>query len=73
MERCIGRRDITEILLKTVLNTIHSIDQNCKFKRLWSVTAGANPRLPAHEADAPGKGENAGNQDFLFYPERFQP
>ena len=28
MDRCTGRRDITEILLETALNTIQSIDQS---------------------------------------------
>ena len=28
MDRCNGRRDITEILLKTALNTIQSINQS---------------------------------------------
>ena len=30
MNRCNGRRDITEILLKTALNTIQSINQSIK-------------------------------------------
>ena len=29
MDRCIGRRDITEILFKKALNTIQSINQRC--------------------------------------------
>ena len=28
MDRCTGRRDITEILMKTALNTIQSINQS---------------------------------------------
>ena len=31
MDMCTGRRDITEILLKTVLNTIQSIDHSVTF------------------------------------------
>ena len=31
MDRCTGRRDITEILLKTSLNTIQSINQSIVF------------------------------------------
>ena len=29
MDRCTGRRDINEILLKTALNTTQPVDQSC--------------------------------------------
>ena len=46
MDRCIGRRDITEILLKTALNTIQSINQRTgqklgfRFKTFWMIGQG---------------------------------
>ena len=36
MDRCTGLRDITEILLKTALNTIQSIKKECSLE--WLVT-----------------------------------
>ena len=35
MDRCTGRRDITEILLKMSLNTIQSINQQQKIQYAW--------------------------------------
>ena len=54
MDMCTSRRDITEILLKTALNTIQSINQSI------------NQSIFDRVKDIVGKGENAGYKYFSF-------
>ena len=75
MDRCTGSRDITEILLKTALNAIHSIKgrlyiwfqpvicQNTTRPRLLTTLK----KKKAFE-NIVGKGENAGYQYYLLFP-----
>ena len=68
MDRCTGRRDITEILLKTALNTIQSINQlinpNLKFDENGRKVI---PKGKKHW----GKGEFTRYEQYLFFPQCF--
>ena len=63
MDRCSCRCDLTEILLKTVLNTVQSISQSTKLKALADDKVNATEKLKfifGRIENIVGKEENAG-------------
>ena len=69
MDRCTGCHDITEIPLKTAVNTIQSVNQLISTLYHTSLTFN-NPDKKAFK-NIFGNGENAGNQYFLLFPQCF--
>ena len=70
MDRCTCRCDLTEILLKTVLNTIQSISQSTKLKALADDKVNATEKLKfifGRIENIVGKEENAGYLHFLLF------
>ena len=73
MDRCNGRRDITEILLKTALKTI-TVNHLQIFITLELFTNNTDffmTLIHLTSKNIKGKGENAGNQHFLRFPQCF--
>ena len=82
MGRCTDHCDITELLLKTALNTTQSIlqltDSYGRNPRVNFNSLSNNPNFKRPETEKPfesivGKGENAGIKHFLLFPQCFLP
>ena len=68
INRCTGCRDISKILLKMALDTIQSINYPFTILEHWQILT---LLMKSPLENIVGKGENAGNQHFLLFPQSF--